>query len=368
MNNKKDNFIVTFLFHALGDTIGFKNSDWKMDYDKPGDINLINEMVYEFIDLGGINGINISDWIISSDTFYHMAIGNTLLSFNKNIDDKFIDKGKNNLVIAYNKMLLDKSNRIFRYEGLTTKKYLQTFISGTDARYLPYDPNSGGNGCAGRSLCIGLAFHKIEDLDKLIDSSINLSKITHNSPLGFLAGFTVALFVSLAIREIATEKWPRYLIELLESEKITKYIDNDKKNSDIQFDFMDYIRYWKKYIDTRFSDDKPIKSRSTSNLIFRIKYYYENFVKDGKSSAIALSGICAVIMAYDALLDCDGKWEKIIFYAILNPSDSSTVGAIAGGFYGAVYGFGDVPLTMLQNIEEGNNLIDLGKKMYKKFY
>jgi ADP-ribosylglycohydrolase len=73
-------------------------------------------------------------------------------------------------------------------------------------------------------------------------------------------------------------------------------------------------------------------------------------------------------MAYDALLDCDGKWEKIIFYAILNPSDSSTVGAIAGGFYGAVYGFGDVPLTMLQNIEEGNNLIDLGKKMYKKFY
>lgn len=366
INDVKDKFIMTFMLHALGDTIGFKNSDWKMDYDKAGDIGLINEMVYEFIDLGGINGIDISDWIISSDTFYHIAIANTLLSYKEEINEKFITKGKKNLIIAYNKMLLDKKERIFRYEGSTTKKYLEKFVSGTDARNLPYDSKSGGNGCAGRSLCIGLAFNKEEDLNKLIEASIDLSRITHNSPLGFLAGFTTAYFTSLAIREIEIEKWPQLLVDLLETEKIKKYIDFN--NTNIQFDYMDYVRYWRRYIDTRFVDGKPIKSRSTSNLIFRIKYYYENFVKDTKSTGIAVSGICAVIMAYDVLLDCDGKWEKVIFYAILNPSDSSTVGAITGGLYGTIYGFGDVPIEMLEHIEEGDKLISLGKEFFKKFH
>lgn len=362
----EDKYILTFLLHALGDTIGFKNSDWKMDYDRAGDIGLINEMVYEFIDLGGINGIDISDWMISSDTFYHIAMGHTMLSYKGKMDEKFVDKGKKNLVTALNKMLLDKRERLFRYEGITTRKYIEKFQSGQDARKLQYDPNSGGNGACGRSACIGLALYKEEDLDELIECSITLCKISHNSPMGFLAGFTMSFFISLAIREIDIAKWPHLLVDLLESEKIKKYIDQD--NTEIQFDYMDYVRYWRRYLDTRFVDMKPIKSRSTSNLIFRIKYYYENFVKGTKASAIALSGICAIIMAYDAMLDCDGKWEKIIFYAILNPSDSSTVGAMTGALFGAYFGFGDVPATMFDNIEESNNLIKLGKDMYKKFY
>ena len=53
-----------------------------------------------------------------------------------------------------------------------------------------------------------------------------------------------------------------------------------------------------------------------------------------------------MIMAYDALLDCNGNWEKLIVYAILHIGDSDTIGAVAGGLYGAVYGFGDVPENM----------------------
>jgi ADP-ribosyl-[dinitrogen reductase] hydrolase len=75
-----------------------------------------------------------------------------------------------------------------------------------------------------------------------------------------------------------------------------------------------------------------------------------------------------MIMAYDALIDCDGLWEKLIFYAMLHPGDSDTVGAIAGGLYGILYGYGDVPEKMLCCIEEKDRLIKLGKKFYKKFY
>lgn len=357
---------MSFLLYALGDKIGFKNSDWKMDYGRPASAGTINEFVYEFIDLGGINGIDISDWIISADTFYNIAIGKTLLKYKGVVDKKFIVNAKNQIIEQYNKIAMDKQAGIKRYEGDTTKKYLFTFTLTEDARTKPYDDQSGGNGAASRAIPIGIALHKENDLEMLIKTSISLSSLTHNSPLGYLSGFTIAYFASLAMRGVSINLWPHMMVELLESEIITKHIDMNIM--EIRFDYMDYVRYWKKYIDTRFIDKKPIKSRSTSNLIFRIRYYYENFVEGTKSTGIAVSGFCACIMAYDALLDCDAKWEKLVFYAILNPSDSNTVGAICGGLYGACYGFGDVPEHMIHNIEQNKELLKLGKQFYNKFY
>ena len=72
-------------------------------------------------------------------------------------------------------------------------------------------------------------------------------------------------------------------------------------------------------------------------------------------------------MAYDCFLDCDGIWEKIIFYAILHPGNSDTVGAIAAAFYGSVYGFGDVPENMLKYLENKNILNDMSNKFIEKY-
>lgn len=363
----KDKCILSFLLHALGDKIGFKNSDWKINYGKPASAGTINEFICEFIDLGGINGIDISEWNVSADTMYNIAFGLALLNYKNKINKKFIVDTKNNLIIAYNKIENDKKMGIRRYEGDTTKKYLRLFTLDTDARTLPYDVESGGNGVASRSIPIGVAFNKESDLSALVELSITMGSITHNSPLGYLSGLTVSYFASLAMRNVDINLWPNMLIELLESDLVSKHID--VQTNELRFDYMDYVRYWKKYIDTKFVDNKPIKSRSTSNLIFRIRYYYENFVKGTRiqSKGIGYSGFCAVIMAYDALLDCDGKWEKVIFYAMLNPSDTSAVGAICGGLYGILYGFGDVPQHMLHNIEFSDELIKLGNKFYNKF-
>lgn len=364
--NIKDRCIMSFLLHALGDKIGFKNSDWKINYGKPTSAGTINEFVYEFIDLGGINGIDISEWIVSAETLYNIAISKSLLKYKNVIDKKFIVAVKNNIKETYNNNILDIRNGIKRYDDDITVKYLLKFTLDDDAGTLPYDEQSASNGLTSRSIPIGIAFHKESDLDLLIEMSIKIGKLTHNSPSGYLAGLTISYFASLAIKNVSINLWPSMMIELMESERVTKYIDMNI--SEIKFDYMDYIRYWKKYIDTRFIDNKPIKSRSTSNLIFRIRYYYENFVSDGKIMGIGNSGYCATIIAYDALLDCDAKWEKIIFYAILNPSDSNTIGSICGGLYGAMYGFGDVPEHMLHNIEKNKELLKLGKQFYDKFY
>jgi ADP-ribosylglycohydrolase len=53
---------------------------------------------------------------------------------------------------------------------------------------------------------------------------------------------------------------------------------------------------------------------------------------------------------------------------MLHPGDSDTVGAIAGGLYGAVYGYGDVPPNMLEYLEEKKVLKKLGNTMYDQYY
>lgn len=355
-----------FILHALGDTIGFKNADWEFNYNKETDLSSILEFVYEFIELGGVNGIDLSGWLVSDDTLYHMAISNGILGFNGTVDDDFILLIKNMLITIHNRLIdEEKKDRIIRYPGKATEKYIEKFTEKTDGRTYPYDPMTGGNGAAMRNLSIGLAFYDKDSLQNLIDVSIISSKLTHNSPSGFLAGFTSAYFVSLAISNIPIEKWPIMLLELLESDMIKKHIDYTK--NEIVMDYMMYIRHWKKYVDTRFPDGKPLKTKVFRNLIFRIRYYYENFVRDTKADFVGGSGFCAMIMAYDSLLDCDGKWEKLIFYAILHPGDSDTIGAIAGGLYGAMYGFGDVPASMLEHLEGKLKLDQLGTKFYDKF-
>jgi len=366
MSNNENKYIAAFLLHALGDTIGFKNADWEFNYNRESSLDTINEFIFEFIDLGGINGIDLKDWRISDDTLYHIAIAKSMLEYNRKINHDFLILVKNNMAKMHNKMIdEEKTDSIFRYPGKTISKYIQKFTDKDDARTLPYDPKTGGNGAAMRNICIGMALYKEEQEDELIKVSIELSKLTHNSPIGYLAGFTSAYFASLAVREININKWPFMLMNLLESKKIKQYIDFD--NIDIQMDYITYVKYWKKYLDTRFVDDKPIKTRSTSNMIFRIKYYYENFVKDTDADYIGGSGFCALIMTYDALIDCGGFWEKLVFYSMLHPGDSDTIGAMAGGYYGLLFGFGDVPKKMLCCIEEKETLLNLGKSFYEKF-
>jgi ADP-ribosylglycohydrolase len=395
MNNKINNkqislktkFRAIMILHALGDTIGFKNGDWEFNYHdnaKRDMLDYVNELIYEFIELGGINGIDLKDWKVSDDTFFHIAMAKSLLKYNKKsvidsenpVSDELINEIKANLIDESKRLgreaigsYIDENNnkvKFNRYIGVTTAESIKVFSPHYDARYAPYDDFAGGNGAAMRTLCIGMCLSGNKNIGKLVDLSIISSQLTHNNASGYLGGFNAALFTALAIEEIPIKKWPYILIEYLKSESLKAYLSLD--NMDQIYDHNQYIRYWQKYIDTKFDNDgNPLKFRANSNPMHRIRYYHENFYKGGFSDQIGSSGYLCMIMAYDALLDCDGCWEKLIVYAILHPGDSDTVGAVAGGLYGAIYGFGDVPEHMIKYIERKNELEDLASKLYDKF-
>jgi ADP-ribosylglycohydrolase len=395
MNNKINNkqislktkFRAIMILHALGDTIGFKNGDWEFNYHdraKRDMLDYVNELIYEFIELGGINGIDLRDWKVSDDTFFHIAMAKSLLIYNKKsvinsenpVSDELINEIKANFMdesVRLSKEVAGtyvdenkKKIKINRYIGVTTAESIKAFTPHYDARDAPYDDYAGGNGAAMRTLCIGMCLSSINNREKLIDLSIISSQLTHNNASGYLGGFNAALFTALAIEEVPIKKWPFILIEYLKSDNLKAYLSLE--NMDQIYDHGQYIRYWQKYIDTKFDNNgNPLKIRANSNPMHRIRYYHDNFYKGGYSDQIGSSGYLCMIMAYDALLDCDGCWEKLIVYAILHPGDSDTVGAVAGGLYGAIYGFGDVPEHMIKYIERKKELEDLASKLYDKF-
>jgi len=365
MENK---YIAAFILHALGDTIGFKNGEWEFNYLKKDiTFGMNNEILYDFISLGGINGINLKDWHVSDDTILNMAVAKGLLNNKKNkkISDSTIDKIKTELVDAFDNMINDTEININRYYGTITFKYVAIFdeFPDKDARDYPYDKKAGGNGAAMKAGPIGLFYHGENNRKRLIDAAITISKLTHNNAFGFLGGLVVALFSAFAVENIPIIKWVFLMIDILSSKKVKKYIN--KHNSDEYNDYEKFINYWKKYADTRFdSEQYPLYPRSHKNIILRTKYYYENFTIDTDSYIIGESGFCATIMAYDALLDCGGLWEKLVVYAGLHFGDSDTVFAIAGFLYGIVYELGDVPDNNLKYLEFKDELTKLAKELY----
>lgn len=372
----KEKYVAIFLLHALGDTIGFKNGDWKLNYNETPTFDSVNEHIYEFIDLGGVNGIDLTNWLVSDSTLYSISIAKSLLKYDlKSILSNHGDNGdniqfanflitvKNNIIVTHNKMAHEESKAgVTRYPDKITNIYVTKFTESTDGYNLPYDKKAFGCDPAMRNLSIGLLDIGLEEL---VFISVRLGKMTHNSPHGYLGGFAASFFAYLAARECQIEKWPFLLIDVLESEMVKKHVDT--KNIEEMGDYVDFVRFWQKYVDTRFVDQKPIKSRSISNVLFRTKYYHENFVKDTPAISIGESGCCSMIISYDSLLDCDGKWEKLIFYGMVHPGMGNVTGSIAGGLYGLLYGFGDVPQKMLCCIEEKNQLLKLGEQFHKKF-
>lgn len=331
------------------------------------DIRMTLEIISEFISLGGITHINLDGWNISDDTLFNYEIGDFILNLNKNDnpDNKNIEILKNKLIKMFNE---DIKKKIERGYGRTTIMSMKKWDKNIDERTEPYNLYSGGNGCAMRTLSIGLRYYKDEDLDKLIDFSIITSKLTHNSPIGFLGGLASAYFVKLAINNVPIKKWAYMLIDLYESKQVKSHINIEDDN--VYFDYRICIKTWKKYIELFFSENKePLNLKSSVNLVSRFKTFIElekeSNINIEFSSMVGGNGQTSVIMAYNALLDCEGNWEKLVYYGMLHGGDSDTVGAICGGLYGAVYGSKDVPEHLLKYLEMKEKLIELGEKYYE---
>jgi ADP-ribosylarginine hydrolase len=356
-------YVATMILHAVGDTIGFKNGKWEFNENKSKVSDGYSmELIFKFIALGGINDIDLSGWIVSDDTILHIATASALLEENKDVN-KFGALVAQKYIKYVLKHERDKPGRAFGFATIAMiRKIYEKEVKWNE---IPYDFSLGGSGAAMRTHCIGLHFNGEKNRDKLISFSIEASRVTHNSAVGYLGGLCSALFTAYAIEKVPIKEWPFKLMELLQKDGLVeKYLKKTRGFKDYEKDKYAFINKWMRYINDRFESKEPVYPKSFINPTFRSYYYRSNFSKyRGKLNLPGSGGDDSVILAYDTLLESKGVWEKIVFFSMLHVGDSDTTGCIAGAWYGAVYGIKGVPKSNYKYLEMKDKLIKIGEKI-----
>lgn len=358
MESKEEKYIACMVLHGLGDTIGYKNGDWEFNYGKARvGPEYSNDLLYEFIALGGIIDINLDGWIVSDDTVMHMETAEALLEERKNVN-KFAE-------IVSKKYIKSFTNMAGRAPGKTTMDNLELIERGVKWDAIPYDQMAAGSGASMRTSCIGLVFHKEKNRDKLIAFSIEASRITHNSVIGYLGGLVSALFTAYALEGLKIEQWPFELVKLLESDKIDNYMKKTRGYDNYSRNIDQFITFWKKYIELRFKGKILNPDKSMRIPAIRTAFFTEYFALN-QALAPGFLGHDSVLVAYDALISAKEKWETLVVYSMLHTGDSDSTGCIAASWYGALYGFKHVPKQNITHLEYRNKLEQLGKALYNK--
>lgn len=328
----------------LGDTIGYYNGIWefnKNEIDAPPE--RINDFIYEFISLGGINEFSVKNLMVSDDSIMYMSTFKVLLEIINVYGFDIVMSNDEKAINEFGKKLRDSFLDSFdklsdRHIGNTTSRSLITQRN-IEWNQLQYNSSDIGSGTTMRTGCIGIIFCGTISLDLLIAYSVEASRITHNSAIAILGGFTAAYFTSLALTKVKIEEWPRKLLEIINDGLIDNYINKTRPNDYKSFikDKVMYVSRWETYISKRFSGRNLIDNITMKNPIQRFRFFADNISKGHK-----FVGSCAddsIIMAYDSLIMSEDNIEKLIFYSILHPGDSDTVGSIAFSLYGAYYGY-----------------------------
>jgi ADP-ribosylarginine hydrolase len=363
----KEKINASIILGSYLDTLGFYNGIWEFNFRsnmKINDLqtgNYINyEILSDFFSKGGFN-IDISDWDSSDDTIMMIA---TIKACNKGGNQKdFIDE--------YLKImpLLEEKKRL---SGVATVNSLRILKKTGDPSKIIYSSSMGGNGAAMRTHYIGIHFKEIK---KIIEVSIMSSRLTHNYPLGFLSGMTVALMTFWAINDIEPWKWCDKLIELEENGTIDEIIKNtaddiyDKYMID-KSEFWNVVYKYKEFRVNRFhlrTYEFRFGFDRNNDLV---NILYNNTLKD--YSRMGGDGVSAVLIAYDSILlsiipkgseeltdemDLNKpekllySWQNLVFLSALHFGDNDTIGAIAGMLFGALRGFDGVSNKVLNMLE-----------------
>ena len=379
INNTKKKYFSSIFLAIIGDKIGFDNGNREKNYDN---IILLDEnsekmcevvstwLILQFISTGGIQGLDLNKLLYSDDTIMHLDTISALC-------DDYINRDKlyDTIVENYLESFKDINEMRNKYlAGLQTIEAIKDINSGVNWRKFQYKKNAGGSGGPMRTMCLGLAFNKNNNLLKLIESCIMISSITHPNCIAFIGSIASALFISYALNNDEPTTWIFNFIRLLDSEIIDNIIIKIKPN------FIEYFIEDKKvflyklntYVETSFHDGSYIVTGRNSRMIYpylRMIYYHDNFSSNKKVLYPGGGSDDCIIIAYDSLLMSKDNYEHLIYNSMINIGDSDTVGTIASAWYGALYGFNGVPKSLINKSDNDYKMIKkVSKVFHSKYY
>lgn len=323
-------------------------SELKNPYDN-GEI--LSEYLSYFINNGGISGYTFEEDILNTSNIYYMlSIAKSLI---KN-DDFVLYEIKKGIKLSFN--ILNKKEdykkKIRNYEknertedAIKNLDLSESFIGNKNNNY-------------SSDICIyviPLGYYYYNDNNKLIKNCSQLIRLTHNNVLSILGGISSAYMLSLSYNKIDIKKWIYMTIELLNTELVKKELELNINENMSQY--VSFMKILNDYIEIRFVDNKIKKTRSDNNLIYKMKFY-NRFVFDNKTNLQGEDTISCLITSYDALLNCDGSFEKLLYYSIITLGNTIGIGSFVGELYSSYYGINNVPKYMIEKMQKINDFDD----------
>lgn len=130
--------------------------------------------------------------------------------------------------------------------------------------------------------------------------------------------------------------------------------------------FLSYRSYfqdqWEKYLKLRGILDGT--SAPTFPKPFDVKQRDQFYTSVSYSGWGGSSGHDAPMIAYDAVLAAGGSWKELAHRAFFHGGDSDSTAAIAGCWWGVLYGFKGVSPSNYEKLEYRNRLEETARALY----
>jgi ADP-ribosylglycohydrolase len=352
MSTKKERIEAAFMLASYLETIGFNNRIWEFNYGiTVNNINTVykvqTDIMNDFLSLGGPTHINIMNWKASDDTIAMIATAKGILN---NYKEEYIK-------------VLPLLKQDIRASGLTLLSSIEKLKRN---QTIEESTNMGGNGCAMRTMPIGIAFDNEKDI---IMNALESSKLTHNYYIGYLGGVVSALFSHYAFKGIEPTKWVDKLLSLADNNIIQKYVEPEHVD--------DYMKYWRRYKEIKHQHKKPslefLMSFNPSKNIQ--EYVSKNESLDNKTdikwNQLGITGIDSIVVAYDCLMSSkingNYSWSSFLMLVSLHIGDSDTTACIGGFWYGALLGYNGFDPKKMKQLEFHKALKSISRKFIEQF-
>ncbi|ULY68612.1 ADP-ribosylglycohydrolase [Chlorella virus XW01] len=346
------NKFESFILGSYLDTIGYLNGFMEFNniyhksetYGKSANYtHLINIM--EFFKIGGFN-LDLKLLKASDDSILNIANGKVL------IKDKFTINDFINSYLEYFDTLISD-----RGSGITIINSIKNLKKVRSPSVIEYDENSIGNGATMRACIFGLKYHYKKDLDTMTKWVIETSKLTHNNIDSYISSLIVAILTSMAIHKVSPIKW---VDELNIIKKNIKF--KSEKELNIFNDILESLEYLHNNIgiyNSSFDYQKNIKRPFIDytiilNVINPKRYNDTNLHNiGGISEDLIYYAFYTFLNSFtiNKKLEIQPNFIYLVMNSSLSYNDSDSVGTLCGFWYGAVFGFKDIPNIKFEDLE-----------------